>query len=566
MIENFLFSESQHLIAAKLFLFIFLSFGLIAIFTKKIKPWIFLSITGILLAAGYYSIVNGLHLSFWGLTGDEITIAGMYNTFAHLSFLSDFAYHDLPPFYPPLYFWSIALLGKILSLNGIGLAKLGGVIAYLFFPISVYLTQKFYWLKKPNFKYREITFLTSPLLILLFINIDEAFGKPYELFTATAIIYWLIFLYLEIKKEKWSIKKTLIFGFTGGIIFMTYYLWMVFAVIALSFLGLTIDKKNQWSFLGRSFMVLSAVLIFSTPFLFPLISSYAAHGTENWQAGFFTIDNINWKTLFFDELNWRTIAMFFGFLAIVYNYKKEKYQPLIATITTTYVWWAMGLCTLALFQVPLQEFRGFYYFMPATLAIGLSFGLAELWSFLDRYENNQKIKTTLSVSGMVLFAQFSIFGSFIDNNLVRDRLVKSKLTPARIENLSNFLNKNKSEKITLNVVPELLAFTPINNYLYFNQHNSHPAANYSKRFSYLKEMITSSDAKEFYAKSQNTPFGKIQRLILFRYGKNFPLYFQIDKMMVGFEEVQLMLPTSLVNEKFFRLVYKFEDYEIWDVK
>lgn len=560
------FLDAQNIINIKICLVFFLVFSLLALLTNKIKPWHFMLGGGLLLGLAYYFLSKNLVLPFWGLKGDELTISAMYTTFSQIGFGSDFSYHNLPPFYPPLFFWVTIFIGKFFSLSSIGMAKLGGIFAFTLFPIIFYLIQKLYWKKEAQIKNLEISLISAPFLIMVFVNVDEIFGKPYELFASAAALYWLIFFYLEVKKPNFSWLKILIFGLSGALIFMTYYLWIIFIVISLSLLGLTISKENQWQFFALCFCVLSLTIIFSLPFLFPLISSYLKYGTENWQTGFFTIDNINWRTLFFDKLDWKNLLMFFGFSAMIINYKDDKFKPLIACLTTVYLWWFMGLITLSFFKVPMQEFRGFLYFMPMILAIGLSFGLAQIWTLLDSHKYGNKLKLVISLSGVLIFVNYSLMGSFLDDPIVRERLTESRVLEERFGKLSNYLKNQPGDPITLNTIPELTAFVPINNFIYFNQHNSHPAANFSQRYEFIKDLLKSKNADEFYKKTQTTAFGKIDRFILYRTGNRFPLFYHTDKMMKGVEENIYYLNDNLFSEKYFKLAYKFYDYEIWETK
>ncbi len=560
------FLDAQNIISIKICLVLFLVFSLIALFSKKIKPWYFMLGSGLIMGLAYYFLSKNLAIPFWGLKGDELTISAMYTTFSQIGLGSDFSYHNLPPFYPPLFFWLTVILGKFLSLSAIGMAKLGGLLAFTFFPIALYLIQKLYWKNEDKIKNLEITLISAPFLIMLFVNVDEIFGKPYELFTSASALYWLMFFYLEVKKPNFSWLKIFIFGISGALIFMTYYLWIIFIVIALSLVGLTIKKEAQWRFFALCFSVLSLTIIFSLPFLFPLVSSYLKYGTENWQTGFFTIDNINWRTLFFEKLDWKNLLMFLGFASIVFNYKDDKAKPLIACLVTVYLWWFMGLVTLSFFKVPMQEFRGFSYFMPMILAIGLSFGLTQIWTILDSYKFGNRLKLVIAFSGILLFVNYSLMGSFLDDPIVRERLVESRILEERFQKLSAYLKTQTGDPITLNSIPELVAFVPINNFIYFNQHNSHPAANFSQRYEHVKDLARSKNADEFYKKSQTSPFGKIDRFILYRTGNRFPLFYHTDKMMTGIEENIYYLNDDLFSEKYFKLAYKFYDYEIWETK
>ena len=93
------------LIKLLLIFFVFIS---IYLFYKKKSPYIFLSLVGTISALSYALLVDNHSLLFWGLQGDELTIGAMFKVFSKGTW-SDFAYHDLPPFYPPgffLVFWN----------------------------------------------------------------------------------------------------------------------------------------------------------------------------------------------------------------------------------------------------------------------------------------------------------------------------------------------------------------------------------------------------------------------------------------------------------------------------
>lgn len=563
--NNLAFSDIENIITAKFCLVVFLAVGFYAIF-YKLKNWLFLLITGFLMAAAYYFLFNDLKLLLWGLAGDEITIAAMYNTFSKISFFSDFAYHSLPPFYPPLFFWAVSLFGKFMDWNGVAMAKFGAAATFAFFPASIYLIQRVYWRREID-KPHKIASLLAPLLIMLFVNIDEIIGKPYELIAVTLAIFWTMFIYLELRKETFGWKKIIFFGFWAGIIFMTYYLWLVFAAITLAILSLGIKKEKQYSFYLKLFLVFITSLFFSLPYLGPLLYAYAVNGTENWQAAFFIPDNIIWRTPFFDLLNWRALLMLGGFISIIYFRREEKNKPLIALLITAYAWWLIGLVTLYFFQVPMQEFRGFFYFMPSILAIGLSFGLERLYNILGEVDKKDLWRKTLLSIGLIYFASNFIFGSFVDDPVVQKRLVKSKVMPQRIENLINFLKTDsKNNKLTVNSLPEISAFVPINNFVYFNQHNNHPAANFSSRFNYLRLMAEARDENKFYNLAIESPYGKIERFILYNYqGKSY-FYFHLDSIINGIKEEQIIIPDYLITEKYFKKIYNRDDYVIWEIK
>ena len=184
---------------------------------KKAKPWVFLLVTGALSALAYAILVNNWGLLLWGLQGDEITIAAMYNTFIHQGFFSDFGYYTLPPFYPPLFFWIFSLPGRLFNWNGVVAAKFASFIFIFIFPILTYAVSRLYWRSSEPSRNQPgiIAAFLAPLLIFVLIDHSAIIGKPYELLAAMATVYWTAFLLLEVKKKHWRFKQAVIFGKAG---------------------------------------------------------------------------------------------------------------------------------------------------------------------------------------------------------------------------------------------------------------------------------------------------------------------------------------------------------------
>ena len=136
------FLDIQTYIGIKLLLLLFVVVAIYLVYKKKPAPY-FMALVGVISAAAYFLLVNNLKLPFYGLQGDEITLTAMYNTFAHVGFSSDFAYHNLASFYPPAFFWLFGLIGRFLDLNGVVIYKLAAFSFFLIFPLGLYYYQKY---------------------------------------------------------------------------------------------------------------------------------------------------------------------------------------------------------------------------------------------------------------------------------------------------------------------------------------------------------------------------------------------------------------------------------------
>jgi hypothetical protein len=560
------FLDVQTYIVIKLLLLLFVIVSIYLVYKKK-NPLYFLFLTGIISATSYYVFVNNLQLPFFGLQGDEITLTAMYNTVSQVGPGLDFAHFNLAAFYPPAFFWLFGMIGKIFNLNGVLIYKLAGFTFFLIFPLGLYYFQK-YLLKDKTEEINpgKIFIFLSPLLILTILDKDLLFSKPYEVIAAAATVFWCISLYIKISRDKFNLKQLLIHGIIAGVIFMTYYLWLIFAALALLLLGLIEKNRNIIKYFFVLFKTMIIALLVAIPFLGPLINSYLKNGLESWQTAFFTPSGLDlWLPMFkFDTIN--SLILLFGLIVLIYYRNRIFIKVLLYLFIGSFVWWSIGMISLLALKVPFQEFRGFYIWAPIILVIAAAYGLERL---IIHYRISEKKDYYLSVCiiGLVFFASQSIFGFFIDNPGVRKYREEAKTIPKPIANLITYLKQDNYpySKITLQTVPQVLAFVPTNQLIYFNQHNNNPAAIFSKRYEYVESLAASKTAEELYQKIKACPYGELNRFIFFANGENYYLYFHLNKIIQGIETKEIVISKNLFSSSHFKVVYSQDSYVVIEV-
>lgn len=560
------FSDIQMYTSIKLLLLIFLIVSIYLVHKKK-KNIFFLFLVGLISATSYMLLTNNLATMLWGLQGDEITIAAMYNTFAHVGLGSDFAYHNLPPFYPSAFFWFFGLIGRMMDWNGVLIAKFASFCFFLFFPVGLYFYQIF--LEKntnPHERPNEIFALLCPLLILTVLDKDLLIGKPYEVIAAAATIFWYISLYLKISQNKWTFKLSILYGSLAGVIFMVYYLWLVFAAIALFLMGIFNKKQNKIKYFFSLFQTMCVTLLVSSPFLLPLIMSYTQFGMESWQTAFFTPKGLDLWLPMFQLTSINNFIYFFGLAVLIFFRKHNITKQLLFLFITAFIWWGAGMISLLFFKIPFQEFRGFYVLSPTLLAIAAAYGIDRIWRHF-RVSGNKNLSFTITVIGILFFASQSVFGFFVDDPIVKMRRVESRYVNESIIHIVNFLKQDPlaSSKLTLQTAPQLLAFIPLHHVIYFNQHNNHPAAIFSKRYAYVESLANSQTTEELYQKVINSPYGQIERFIFSGDDKYYYLYFHVDKIIQGIEEEKIKIDKTLFESDNFVKVYEKDNYTVIDV-
>lgn len=564
------FINLQTFILVKFCFFIFVALGIFGVY-HKYKPLFFVILTGVFSALSYYIFVHGSQLMLWGVTGDEVTIAAMYEKFAHLSFLSDFAYSHLPPFYPPLFFWIGAVFGRLFDWNGIQIAKFMSFTTFLIYPTVFFLLQKYFWQsrqKNSNEKLPgQISWLLSSILLFVVIDIDAIITKPYELVSASLIILWTIFLVYDSTRGNFGWKKFLVYGLSGGILFMMFYFWFFLSAIAIGLFQLftkTKDKIKSWFFyLGVGLIT----LLVAIPFWLPLARSYATLGSENWQAGFFVITGAltQGPKIAFSIVQ---LILVFG-LFCLFLYRKNNYNRFLLTLLISgYIWQMMGLLTIFFFLAPIQEAKGFFFFNTVVLALSTAYGLEILWSKLKADKKYGDFLVAIKIFAIILLATQLFFGYFVDN-LVQDKRISNHYLKSDTKELITFLEKESKPNITtlLSGFPELYATTALNQFVYFNMNNSHPGALFSGRLLVVENMSLAKSSEEFYGITQHNFVEPIERFILYKAdGNAYPLFFYLDDFPYENKEKIIYLDKSFFDTKYFDKVFETQEFIVFESK
>src|SRR3989338_1871819 len=119
--------EVWQLAVIKLLFLSFIGLGLFFYYKKYPRLWL------VALLAAFSGLTYGViawqaQVTWWGLVGDEVFVTSYLQKIASGFFWSDFFHTNLPPSYPPLYFWLMGTIGFIFRLNGVALAHLGVIL------------------------------------------------------------------------------------------------------------------------------------------------------------------------------------------------------------------------------------------------------------------------------------------------------------------------------------------------------------------------------------------------------------------------------------------------------
>lgn len=557
-------TEIWQLALIKLFFYFFIGLGILLFFKFK-KQILFIALIAVFLTATYFVIIQQSELTWWGLQGDEIFVTAFLQKVAAGQFFSDFFYGNLPPFYPPLYFWLVGGLAFLLKLNGIQAAQLGVTLVLFLVPFLVYFWQKRYWQKFKKQTIDEWKLVLAPALIFIVADWSAIILKPYEFISAVLITFWAVFLLQDLYFKNLDQKKLIFYGITGGLLFLTFYFWFFPAILAIVLFKLSTQIKNSY-FFGRLALIAVLVILVSLPYTLPLLSSYLSFGAENWQPAFFVPQDLNLYLPFFQFSVFGLVSLI-GLLTIIFYWQRPYIKALGLLLLSTYLWQFISLLTITFFQSPFEPAKSFLFLGGAALSIAAAYGLGE---FIGDKIKKKSWLPILFILGWILLASQLLGGGYLDNPGVQQQFIIMK-QPPRPEFLS-LIEKLKGVKdikdltILSSGIPQISAYLPLNYYVSYNAHYSHPAANFSQRYYFVSDLAGSTTADDFYQKIINPPFEPIEALLLFKGGTSYPVYFWVDDYPLGGREEVIEIPAGLIDEQYFVKVFEDNNFVFYKIK
>lgn len=563
----FTIADVQHLALVKWCWFLFVGGGLV-LWWRQAPRWVWPLWLGVVSALAYWLLVDGLPMMLWGLRADEVTIAAMYERFAH-NLGSDFSYANLPPFYPALFFQIFGAIGHALAWNGIKIAKVASALALFGIPSALYWVQAKFWQRRPELAGPgPLAWVLSAMLLGgVFLDWDAFITKPYELLAGLGVILWTTYLVLDNNQLAWPRWRALKYGVSGGVLFLTFYFWFFLAAIGVA-LHNVFGPKVSGTMYRRYAIVGGLTILIGAIYWAPLVAAYHRLGSENWQLGFLAIPWLATHGLKL-EFTVRGVLMLVGLATLLLGRRRPYVRVLLALWVTGYVWQLMGLSTIALWGAPLQESKGFDFFSNLVLLLAASYGLEKTWDWFKTQWPQTSSQAAILVA-LVLLAPQLLFGQFADDPKVQTTRVTGREADKGVGALAKWFAAEDPAGETLTLlpgVPQLPALTPVNQFIYFNQHNSHPAARWSERALVLEQMAVATSSAALAEIATNNYFGAIKRVVCYNTATSTcPLYFYVDNFPNGGQERVITLPVKLFKAPEWQKVYESGQFIVFKIQ
>jgi hypothetical protein len=542
---------------------LFLSFLAIFYFIIKYpKSWIFSLAFSFIFSVFYFILSFPLQTMWWGNNGDELFVLGYLGQNLFSSPFNDFYYHNLPVFYPPLYFWISGFFGKFFAQNAISLAKFGVMSALFIWFIGTFLWTKLYY-KSIDVKKRIITsnswfWVLIPFIFFILMDFNDIILKPYETLPALFLVIYVGLFAEAIKEKKWKKKHFAFFGLTGGVLFLSFYFWWFVAILALFTLAFLSSSKYKNTI--RIAIIGVIMFIFSAPYLIPLVASLLK-GSENWQALCFVHQEFN-TFLPFSTLSWKSLILLSGVLGLLLFYNKPFIKANLLLLFFTFLYQFINIVVFIVGGSPIQPAKQFLFLGSATLAVGSAYLVIWLWK---RYITDFSLekRNIIAIMALILSVTFWPMASFIDDPVVRNQIEKDLKAPRELdfsEKIKDQVPDYRDRTWLSSGMPVINAYIPLHYYIAHNPHFSHPASIYSERMSTISDLSLASDS-DFVEIIEKT---SINALLLYKNSQHdtYPLFFWQDNFLNGGKELLVEIPKSGVESLGWKKVYDDKDWVI----
>lgn len=498
-----------------------------------------------------------LHSGFWGNSGDENFMHAFFQSVVEGHGGQDFYYRELPPFYPPLYFWLVGTIARPFVETGVDAAHLGVVLTLLVWTLAPILLARLLPHSSITQRLNHSTTFLASLLLLLLLDFDAVILKPFEALTALLGIVWIAGFAHAVEHQR---KRAWIaLGLTGGLLFLTYYFWWFIFIPIMLWLVIRATNRRHAAI---TFVATGTILfLVTTPYLLPLLQSFWKFGVENWQAVFFVPNDVNTFAPWF-TISWSGAIATAGLIGLI----ALRSQPLVRTsgmvLLACYLYQGANLLVLALGGQHAQMSKPFYFLGGAALAVGAAALLEYGYHWIQKIADRQTAQRAALVVALLLLPA-TPFVRFLDEPLIRAQIEKDRAPRGEIylaENIRRAVPDYAEHDWLTSGTNTVNGYIALPYYLASNPHFSHQASQYSQRFAVVQEFLGAPNAATFtqIADTQTS----ITALLFFKHSDplTYPMFFWEDRFPNGGREQELLLRRDLVSPKDWKLIHEDRDW------
>lgn len=470
---------------------------------QKTKAWLLVSGLSIYGLVTVSLILDGTPFSINAYWGDQKFRTAMVMRYMNSLWTVDMYYKDLPTFYPPLYYFILAIGSKISSLEAFRMLKIGSQLIYLVGPFVLY------------FMWRKLVTPLQAFLITLFTFLFCSIGKipplvsPHAFVGNSLFIPWWLHYVEGVGRRKVDWRHIAIGGLIGGVIFVTYYFAFFLGGLLIVVRLVPKGKHAFWRYVGQfdwkvSGGVLVGAAVVSSVYWLPLMISSLTNGYDPAQQRWHHLGSTGILFLF-TAVTIPGILFLCGIVCSLRRPKAPINRALLLLTGATCLFYLLGTFLGGINKpVNLVKANEFVTYLAGPF-VGLMVAGLMRWS-QRRGKHRFVIPVLIAVLVPVFLHNF--------NAVAKKKMVRTART-AKVP--SWYRGKGKIDlpvgSVVLTDREELFAFLPAYAFIANNEHYSHPGSRFKQRFDFLNLLQDIDDPFLFHLALRHNAFDPIDYFI-----------------------------------------------------
>jgi hypothetical protein len=481
--------------------------------TTATRGWLVTVLVAAFLAGGAALVLSGTDFPPLGIALDQGFRAASVTRYAHTVSLVDFAYRDLPAFYPPLFFWVLGRGAAWLGAPPYEMLKLGVLACALAAPVASFVL----WAR-----------LTRDQMVASAVAVGAlAFQDWYEPYAWLAVVvfvpWWLTFV-VQVGRDRPLRRGALACGtIVGAAVFCTYYyFFFIGAVHLLLAFALRRPAARAGLVLGPrrtrdAAIVLGGAALLSAVYWLPLlVSIVTTPGARSMQNRYYdaSIAGLPLPFLDFDLVGW---LMLLGLVYLaVAMFRSELALALATLLGAAYAWFLLGEIGV-LVDVPLLTVKT-NLLIDVVLLAGTSLAVVEIGRALVRA---RPIVGRVGLAGvraaMVVIAAVVVFAlgtaamaeiPYVDEQRAATEPV------ALLDTFDRATRGAATDTVVLTDQEAIPEYRPVYVFNVWNAHYSHPAAEFDDRTRFLERLAAEDDPAVFAAALRLNRYDRVDSVAL----------------------------------------------------
>jgi galactan 5-O-arabinofuranosyltransferase len=503
-------------------------------------------LAGTFLSVGAAVVLRDTDFPPLGIALDQGFRAASITKYAHTWSLVDFAYHGLPAFYPPLFFWTLGRAAAWTSTEPYEALKIGLLaVAFVVPVLGLHLWKRVVQDWWPA--------LTIALVTLAF----HDWYEPYSWLAVAVFVPWWIGWVLQVSEDpahrRAPSRAALMGGAAiGAALVCTYYYFFFIGAVQLALLLVLSPLYRRYRValpFGRvrvAVIVLGGAALLSAVYWLPLaVSIVTTPGARSMQNRYYD-PTMAGVPLRFLDLDLPGLIMLFGLLSLgMLMFRSQVAMALATFLAAAYVWFALGYVGVWVDE-PLLTVKT-RPLIDIVLLAGAAIGAVELARAARRASVRRASVSRASVSRasvrrasvtaalvvVTVALAIALGREAMDDIPYVDQQRAASVPTALLTTFERATRGKADDTVVLTDQEQLSEYLPVFVFNVWNAHYSHPAAQFDDRTRFLERLAAERDPDVFAAALAENRYDDVASIALRRAGDTLPYTFYDDAFPNG---------------------------------